>query len=96
MTLNMDTHLGYLLFVIFTLVKTTQLTPICANPLAADINLVFHQHCMFHVASEKVPLSHDQGDANETDIIVNNCPINKLNNSKTNSQISFSQLPCIH
>jgi hypothetical protein len=96
MTLNLDTHLGYLSFVIFTLVETARFTPICTNPLAADVNPVFHPQRMFHIASEKVPLFPNQGDANKTDIVVDNCPINKLINPKTNSQISFSQLPCIH
>ncbi len=84
MTLNPDAHLGYLFFVIFSLVKTAQFTPICANPLAADVSLVFRPQRMFHVASKMVLLSLNQGDANETDIVVNHCPINKLINPKTN------------
>jgi hypothetical protein len=44
---------------------------------------------MFHVASKKVPLFHDQGDANETNIVVDNCLINKLINPKAISRISF-------
>jgi hypothetical protein len=37
----------------FTLVTTAQFTPICANPLAADVNPVFRLKPMFHVASKK-------------------------------------------
>jgi hypothetical protein len=96
MILNPDAHLGYLSFVIFTSVSTAQFTPICASPLAADVNPVFCPQRMFHVASEKVPLSPDRGDANKTDIVADNCLINKLINPKTNGQISFSQLPCVH
>jgi hypothetical protein len=96
MILNPGMHLEYLTCVIFTSVSTAQFTPICANPLAADVKPVFCTQRMFHVASKKVPLSPDQGDPNETDIVVDNCPINKLINPKTNSRISFSQLPCVH
>jgi hypothetical protein len=52
--------------------------------LAADVNPVFCPQRMFHVASKKVLLSPNQGDANETDIVVDNYPINKLINPKTN------------
>jgi hypothetical protein len=96
MILNPDAHLGYSLFVIFTSVGTAQFTLICANPLAADVDPVFRPQRMFHVASKKVPLSPNQGDADKTDIVVDNCPINKLINPKTNGQISFSWLPCVH
>jgi hypothetical protein len=90
MILNPDAHLGYLSFVIFTSVKTAQFTPICTNPLAADVNPVFCLQRMFRVASKKLPLSPNKGDANETNIIVNNCSINKLINPKANGRISFS------
>jgi hypothetical protein len=52
--------------------------------LAADVNPVFCLQWMFHVASKKIPLPPNQGDANETDIVIDNCPINKLINLKTN------------
>jgi hypothetical protein len=51
---------------------------------------------MFHVASKKVLLPLNQGDADETIIVVDNCSINKLTNPKTIGGICFSQLPCVH
>ncbi len=56
----------------FVSVKTQQPTPIWRKPLAAAANPDPCALLIFQVAMEKVPLPHDRGGVDETDIGVDN------------------------
>jgi len=62
-------------------------TPICANPLAADVNPALRPQRMFHAASVKAPLPPGEGGADEVDIVIDNLSaklINQLKNQRSN------------
>jgi hypothetical protein len=64
-----------------------KLTPICANPFAAEDNPALCPQQMFHSASVKAPLPPDKGGANEINIVINNLLaklINRLKNQRPN------------
>jgi len=73
--------------VIFVSVTTAKPTPICANPLVADVNPALCPQRMFHAASVKAPLPPGEGGTDEVDIIIDNLLaklINQLKNHRSN------------
>jgi hypothetical protein len=73
--------------VIFVSVTTAIPTPICTNPLAADVNPALRPQRMFHAASVKAPPPPGKGGGDEVDIVINNLPaklINQLKNQRSN------------
>jgi hypothetical protein len=70
--------------------------PICASPLAADVNPALRPQRMFHAASLKAPLPPGEGGANEVDIVIDNLSDKLINQLKTNSRIDFSWLLRVH
>ncbi len=80
MTLYPDVSLGYQSSVIFISIRMAAPIPICANPLATEANPRFQPHLMFQVAIKNVPLSPDQGDAIEVDIVIDNLSIKLIIN----------------
>jgi len=82
--------------VIFVSITTAKPTPICANPLAADVNPALRPQRMFHAASVKAPPPHGEGGADEVDIVIDNLSAKLINQLKTNSRINFSRLLRVH
>ena len=73
--------------IIFVSVTTAKPTPICANPLAADVNPALRPQRMFHAASIKAPPPPGKGGADEVDIVIDNLVaklINHLRNQQSN------------
>jgi hypothetical protein len=60
-----------------------KLTPICANPLAAEDNPALRPQRMFYAASVKALLPPGKGGANEINIIINNSLAELINQLKT-------------
>ena len=63
----------------FVSVDTASPTPICANPLAADVNPALRPQQMFRAASVKAPLPPGEGGADEIDIVVGKFPAKLIN-----------------
>jgi hypothetical protein len=57
-------------------------TPICANPLAADVNPALRPQLMFHAASVKAPLPPGEGGADEVNTVINNLSAKLINQLK--------------
>jgi hypothetical protein len=60
----------------FVFVNTASPTPICTNPLAADVNPALRPQWMFHAASVKAPLPPGKESANEIDTVVGKFQLN--------------------
>jgi hypothetical protein len=71
-------------------------TPICANPLAAEVNPALRPQRMFHAASVKAPLPPGEGGVDEVDIVIDNLSAKLINQLKTNGRIDFSRLLRVH